>query len=136
MANLEFADIIDIHAVQSLMDDFYKFANIPIGIFDPNGNILVGVGWQEICTKFHRVHPETCKSCIESDTKLSSGVPQGEYKLYKCKNNMLDIATPIFIGGRHIGNIFLGQFFLKVKFRIMIFFNLKPENMALMRKNI
>ncbi|MDY9927178.1 PocR ligand-binding domain-containing protein [Methanosarcina sp.] len=113
MENLGFADIIDIHAVQSLMDDFYKFANIPIGIFDLNGNILVGAGWQEICTRFHRVRPETCKHCVESDTKLSSGVSQGEYKLYKCKNNMWDIATPIFVGRRHIGNIFLGQFFFE-----------------------
>ena len=94
MANLELAEIIDVQAIQSLMDDFYKLTHIPIGLNDLKGNVLVGVGWQDICTKFHRVHPETCKHCIESDTKLSAGVPPGEFKLYKCKNNMWDIATP------------------------------------------
>jgi len=113
MANLELAEIVDAQAIQSLMDDFYKLAHIPMSLDDLKGNILVGVGWQDICTRFHRVHPEACKHCIESDTKLSADVPLGEFKLYKCKNNMLDIATPIIVGGQHVGNIFSGQFFFE-----------------------
>ena len=113
MANLELAEIIDTQAIQSLMDDFYKLAHIPIGLIDLKGNVLVGVGWQDICTKFHRVHPETCKHCVESDIKLSAGVLPGEFKLYKCKNNMWDIVTPIMVGGQHVGNIFSGQFFFE-----------------------
>ncbi|HWQ49592.1 MAG TPA: PocR ligand-binding domain-containing protein [Methanosarcina sp.] len=113
MTNLELADIIDIKAVQSLINDLYKLAHIPIGLNDLKGNVLVGVGWQDICTKFHRVCPETCKHCMESDTKLSSGVSPGEFKIYKCKNNMWDIATPIIVGGQHVGNAFSGQFFFE-----------------------
>ncbi len=112
-ANLELADIIDAGAIQSLMDDFYKFAYIPMALVDLKGNVLVGVGWQDICTEFHRVHPKTCKHCLESDTKLSAGVPPGEFKLYRCKNNMWDIATPVVVGGKHVGNLFSGQFFFE-----------------------
>jgi PAS domain S-box-containing protein len=36
---------------------------------------------------------------------------QGEYVAYKCKNGMTDIVTPLSIGGKHIGNIYIGQFF-------------------------
>ncbi len=32
MANLELADIVDAQAIQSLMDDFYKLAHIPMGM--------------------------------------------------------------------------------------------------------
>ena len=113
VSKIEFAEIIDTQAIQSLMNDFYKLTRIPIGIIDINGNVLVGVGWQDICTKFHRVHPEACKHCIESDTKLSLGVSRGEFKLYKCKNNMWDVATPIIVEGQHVANIFLGQFFFE-----------------------
>ena len=102
-ANLELAEVVDIQAIQSLMDDFYKLTHIPMGLNDLKGNVLVGAGWQDICTKFHRVHPEACKHCVESDTKLSAGVAPGEFKLYKCKNNMWDIATPIMVGGQHVG---------------------------------
>ncbi len=111
MANLELTDIIDSQEIQSLMDDFYKFAHISMALVDLKGNVLVGVGWQEICTRFHRVHPETFSHCVESDTRLSAGVLPGKFKLYRCRNNMWDIATPIMVGGQHIGNIFSGQFF-------------------------
>jgi PAS domain S-box-containing protein len=111
--NLDLADIIDVQAVQSLMDDFYKFDQITMALVDLKGNVLVSVGWQDICTRFHRAHPETCKYCVESDTKLSAGVLPGEFKLYRCRNNMWDIATPIMVGGQHVGNIFSGQFFFE-----------------------
>jgi PAS domain S-box-containing protein len=111
LGDLELADIIDVDEVQLLMNDFYTFAHIPMAVIDLNGVVLVGVGWQDICTRFHRVHPETCKYCIESDTQLTAAVPPGGYKLYKCKNNLWDVATPVIVGGQHVGNIFTGQFF-------------------------
>ena len=113
IGDLELADIIDVPAIQSSMEDFYRLARIPMTIEDLSGKILVGVGWQNICTNFHRVHPETRGHCIESDTVLSTDVPPGEFRLYKCRNNMWDIATPIMIGGRHVGNLFSGQFFFE-----------------------
>ena len=113
IGNLELRDIIDVPAVQSLLEKFYKLAPMTMAIVDLQGRALVGVGWQDVCTKFHRVQPESCRHCIESDTQLSAGVPPGECRLYKCKNNMWDIASPISIGGRHVGNIFSGQFFLE-----------------------
>jgi len=106
----EMADIFDIPALQGIMDEFYKLTNIGIGIIDLKGNVLVGTGWQDICTKFHRVHPETAKHCLESDTILTEGVEPGTCRTYLCKNNLRDIATPIVAGGKHIGNLFLGQF--------------------------
>jgi polar amino acid transport system substrate-binding protein len=108
---LELSDILDVPPIQSLLNDFHAIAHIPMAVIDISGRVLAGVGWQEICADFHRVHPETCKNCIESDTQLSAGVPPGEYKLYRCKNNMWDFATPLVVDGLHIGNIFTGQFF-------------------------
>lgn len=110
IGELELADIVDTESVQNLMNDFYSLTNIGIGIIDKQGRVLVGTGWQDICTKFHRINPETCKNCIESDTMLSLGTQVGAFKMYKCKNNMWDISTPIIIGEKHLGNIFLGQF--------------------------
>jgi len=110
---LELVEILDIQAIQSLMDDFYKLTHIPIGLNDLKENVLAGVGWQDICTKFHRVHPEACKHCVESNIELSSGVSPGEFKMYRCKNNMWDIVTPIIVGGQHVGDIYAGQFFFE-----------------------
>ncbi len=111
IGNLDLGDIIDAPAIQSLVDDFYKLSGMPMGLIDIKGKVLAGVGWQDVCTKFHRNNPETCRNCIESDIRLSAGVPLGDYKIYKCKNNMWDVATPVMVGDRHLGNLFIGQFF-------------------------
>jgi PAS domain S-box-containing protein len=109
--NIRLKDIIDVEAVQSMMDDFFELTNIGIGIIDLKGEVLVATGWQDICTQFHRVNPESCQHCLESDTILSSPDDKKSYKTYKCRNNMWDMSTPIEIGKRHMGNLFLGQFF-------------------------
>ncbi len=111
MEALDLSDLVDTQAIQSMMDDFFRLTNIGIAIGDLQGKVLVATGWQEICTNFHRVHPQTCKHCQESDTILSDGVEPGTFKLYRCKNNMWDMVTPMTVGGKHIGNVFLGQFF-------------------------
>jgi PAS domain S-box-containing protein len=111
LQHFELSDIMDLPAVQSLADMMYKMTAIPFSILDLKGNILVAVGWQRACTEFHRVHPEACRGCKESDQQLSTGVPAGAFKLYQCKNHMRDIASPIVLGDRHIGNVFSGQFF-------------------------
>ena len=110
IGTLELGDIINAQEFQSMMDDFYAITHMGIGIIDIQGNVLVGTGWQEICTGFHRVNPETCANCVESDTHLTEEVEPGTFRKYRCKNNMWDIVTPIIVGGNHVGNIFLGQF--------------------------
>jgi len=109
---LDLRDLLDLHVVQELIDDIFRLTNIGVGIGDLQGKVLVASGWRDICLKFHRVHPESRRNCLESDTQLSAGVPAGTFKMYKCKNNMWDIVTPIMVGGRHLANLFFGQFFL------------------------
>jgi PAS domain S-box-containing protein len=109
IGQLDLEDIIDVAAIQSLMEDFYKFTHSPMALIDIKGKVLVGVGWQDICTKFHRVHPETARRCVESDTILSGNTPVGTFKLYKYRNQMWDLATPVMMGDKHMGNLFMGQ---------------------------
>ena len=111
IGTLELSDIIDAGVLESMMEDFYQITGMLGAVLDIAGNVLVAVGWQDICTKFHRCHHDTLKNCIESDTILSNGVPTGIFKAYHCKNNMWDMVTPIMIGDTHVGNVFVGQFF-------------------------
>ena len=94
-----------------MMDDLYAVTKIGFAVIDLKGNVLAATGWQDICTKFHRANPQTLWNCLESDLLLTQGVAPGEFKTYKCKNNMWDIVTPIVIGKNHVGNLFSGQFF-------------------------
>ncbi len=111
IGELDLADIIDAPQIQALMDELYHLAGLKMSIIDLKGRVLVDVGWQDVCLKFHRAHPETLKNCHESDTDLTVGVPPGEFRTYRCRNNMWHIVTPIIVGGKHMGNLFMGQFF-------------------------
>jgi PAS domain S-box-containing protein len=113
IGELELGDIIDAPAIQALVEDLHRVSDLPISITDIKGNLVVGVGWQEICTKFHRGHPETLKRCIESDTVMIEGIAQGEFKQYRCRNNMWHLVAPIIVGGKHLGTLFMGQFFFE-----------------------
>jgi len=108
---LDLVDILDAPQIQALMDDLYRITGLKMSIIDLKGRVLADVGWQVICSKFHRIHPETRKRCSESDTDLTVGIQQGEFKTYRCRNNMWHLVTPIFVGGRPMGNLFMGQFF-------------------------
>ncbi len=107
---LTLTDIIDAPEIQDLIEDFYTLTRIGVAIVDSAGNILASTGWQDICSKFHRVNPETRAHCLESDTILTQGIDPGTSRLYRCKNNMWDFSTPIVVGGVHLGNLFIGQF--------------------------
>jgi len=109
----ELRNFINSEVIQSIMDNFYSLTQIGVGIIDLKGNVLVATGWQDICTCFHRLHSETAVKCKESDIVLSQGVPPGEIKGYQCKNNLWEFVTPIYIADKHMGNLFLGQFFFE-----------------------
>ena len=110
---LNLADILDTDELQTVMEDLFKATNVGGAILDIHGNVLVGSAWTDICAKFHRVHPEAAQNCLQGDLDLATGVPAGTFKAYRCRNNMWDMVSPIEIGGKHLGNIYIGQFFFQ-----------------------
>ena len=54
IGSLSLSDIVDMPAVQEMMEQFFQLTHFPIGIVDLKGNVLVATGWQDVCTKFHR----------------------------------------------------------------------------------
>ena len=107
----DLSNILDTPAIQSLMEDFTRLTGMVMAILDLQGKVLVATGWQDICTQFHRVHPQAAANCTASDLFLAQNLRPGEYVAYKCQNHLWDVATPLFIGGKHVGNIYTGQFF-------------------------
>lgn len=103
-------EIIDFEKVNALLEGFNKATGFVTGILDLDGNVLSQSGWREICTDYHRKHPETAAMCTRSDTCLSDQLLKGgKYKCYKCLNGLIDVAFPIIINGEHIANLFTGQ---------------------------
>lgn len=106
-------DLVDLDELQKLFSSFCEAVGIAAAIIDLEGKVLAASRWQRACTDFHRVNPESCARCIESDTELALKLQDGQdFTMYTCKNGMTDCASPIIVEGMHLANVFVGQFHL------------------------
>jgi ligand-binding sensor protein len=105
------SEIIDLPALQKLMESLYKATGINHALIDNDSKVLTAVGWQKICTDFHRVNPDTRARCQESDKYILNHLNDGPYVGYKCPNGLFDYCTPVIINCEHVANIFTGQMF-------------------------
>tara|TARA_B100000745_G_C20152339_1_gene395048 strand:- start:43 stop:2133 length:2091 start_codon:yes stop_codon:yes gene_type:complete len=108
------ADLIDIDKLTELLELYSNATGMVTALLDLQGNVLIATNWQDSCTQFHRKNETTCANCLESDTALASQLAEGKsYNVYRCKNGLVDVATPVVIEGQHVGNLFTGQFFFE-----------------------
>ncbi|WP_184415243.1 PocR ligand-binding domain-containing protein [Rhodocyclus tenuis] len=116
---MKFSELVDVGELQKLCESFTRLTGAVTAVLDLDGTVLVSTGWQDICTRFHRVNAQTAARCHESDTVLAGQLSHGEaYNVYQCKNGLVDVAVPISIGGEHVANFFTGQFFFDTPDRL------------------
>jgi PAS domain S-box-containing protein len=109
---MRLAQLLDMSVVQRLAESNYQANGVPIGIVDAvDGSVLVACGWQDVCVKFHRVHPGSRARCEESDRYIRDHLSESGPCEYQCLNGLRDIGVPIVVAGRHLATLFLGQFF-------------------------
>ena len=111
----ELSRLIDLDRVQRLCDSLSQAFDVTLAVLDLSGNVLIATGWQDICTGFHREHPETLRGCLESDLRINQrlvrGMDASEHYAYRCSNGLWDVAFPLVVGGEHLANVYTGQFF-------------------------
>lgn len=105
-------EIIDINELKQLFQGYSDLTGMVTALLDLEGKVLIATNWQDSCTQFHRLNSTTSKRCHESDTALAGALEKGEkYTAYRCRNGLVDVATPVIIDGMHMANFFTGQFF-------------------------
>ena len=111
-ATPELVAAADFSQLNTLFENFLEVMGIPIALLDLQGKVLASSRWQRACMQFHRQAPSTLSRCLESDKDLALQLEQGKnYSTYRCRNGLIDCATPILLEGLHIANLFIGQFF-------------------------
>ena len=78
MIQYNFSELVDIPRVQRLMDLFFKATGIATAVIMRDGSVLTRSGWQDICSRFHRVNPDTRQRCLESDTHIANKIESGQ----------------------------------------------------------
>jgi len=106
-----FTDLFDIPCLTRLCESYTQTNGVVTAFLDLEGTVHIQTGWQDICSKFHRIHPTSSKRCTESDTHLAGQLTAGKkYNVYHCENGLVDVAVPVFVDGEHVANFFTGQF--------------------------
>jgi ligand-binding sensor protein len=113
LTSLTFARLVDIERIRKLLESHYRITGIGAAILDTDENTIVAVGYHDICTRFHLIHPIAKLNCRESDAYIKAHLSDcGDgYLDYHCKNGLVDVAIPIIINGAHLATFFTGQFF-------------------------
>ncbi|MCE7874253.1 ATPase, partial [bacterium CPR1] len=71
VVTIDLRQVLDLEKSRQLLESYCEAVNVSAAIIDLAGEVLIGVRWQPICTRFHRVDERTCRRCIESDTELA-----------------------------------------------------------------
>ena len=95
--------------LKALFSSFSEATGIPIGITDTDGNWIVALGWQPLCTDFHRSTPESARPCESCDLRMSQNLSADRYTAFQCVHGLVDVAYPIMMGDSRIGTFFIGQ---------------------------
>jgi PAS domain S-box-containing protein len=104
-------DLVDIESLSRILEKFSRSTGFTAGFVSyPEQEVLIGTGWRDICTKFHRKCPESEKFCRQSNVYLTKQLKElKELHVHHCENGLVDGATPIIIEGTHLASLFTGQ---------------------------
>lgn len=110
-------ELIDLNAVQALMDSLWQTTGIPAGLLDLDGQQLIAAGLHDFCRDQHRLCPELAARCRYGDGSLwglqHQTIPPevaGPVE-YRCQNGLIDAALPILIEGQQLATLVIGQYF-------------------------
>ena len=82
-----------------------------MSLVDLEDRVLIGIGWQDVCMNFHRVHPDTAAELQEERPRSHTGSEVWGVSRLQGNNGMWDVVTPVHVSDVHVGNVFAGQFF-------------------------
>ncbi|MCK5682847.1 PAS domain S-box protein [bacterium] len=110
-----FRDLVDLEQLQNLFESFSQASGYTTGLVSfPDQELLFGTGWRDICTKFHRVFPNSEIYCKKSNMMLTSCLKEHKMlNICHCESGLVDGATPIIIRGVHVANLATGQILFK-----------------------
>ena len=103
-------DLIDIDRLRSIFEECSEATGITTGFVSfPEQSLLIATGWKDICKQFHRVCPESSLHCKENHLNLTIQCNRlKELNIRSCDLGLVEGATPVFIKGKHAGNLFTG----------------------------
>lgn len=105
---------MNISELKELVESIYFMTGISCFIRDADGEAIVLTNYNKICEKLHNNDSITTFSQCEAERSILKRIENGEnYAVYRCKNDLVYIGTPIIINNNCKATLFAGQVFSK-----------------------
>lgn len=109
-ASYSLRELVSLDRVEQLLRGLHEISKIPICLVSPDDELMICIGWQKVCERFHKNHPVSANCCRESHRDVEAMLTRQPMAAAVCRNGLQDIAMPIKVEGVHLGTLFLGQF--------------------------
>ncbi|MEI7812664.1 MAG: PocR ligand-binding domain-containing protein [Ignavibacteria bacterium] len=109
--DINLAELIELEKLQKIQDIFANTFGVASVITDVNGNLITEPSnFSNLC-KMIRSNPVGKQKCTESDKLLGEMAKKGAHPVqHSCAAcGLMNAATPMFIGERHLANWMVGQ---------------------------
>lgn len=108
---IEFQDLVNLDELRSLFEQFSLATEFSVGLVDvETQQMLLRVGWRDICLNFHRSCPASDESCLASGRALQAELGRDEKtRIADCNHGLVDGCMPIIFQGQHVANLLTGQ---------------------------
>ena len=111
VSQVSFEQLVSMDLLRPVFISFCDSVGVSAAVISLDGEILLSTNWRRICSEYHRQNELSLVHCHESDTALIAKLQQGEpFSLYRCRNGLTDAVSPIYLGEKHLANVYIGQF--------------------------
>jgi len=111
MKELKLTDLIEVHILQKIQDEFSRYTGLAALTTDADGNpITEGSGFTDFCMNYTRKSELGCARCVASDKNAAiTAMETGKPTVYVCHAGLADFASPIMVGNKLVGCFLGGQ---------------------------
>ncbi len=107
-------NLIDLKILRGFFHYFASMTGYACSLIDHSTNeIVIAEGWNDVCANFHRQHKIAAQNCRKTRAVMAKGLDDaGEIKISRCSNGLVEGFTPVYIEGKHMADIAIGQVLL------------------------
>ena len=109
MGAVRFQAVVDVQALQGIMQALHEVTGIAHALVDAEGRILYQLGWQDACHLFHRSEAVTALQCQQSNQELIAASVPDTFVGQCCRNGLMDFAVPVALEGMPLASVVVGQ---------------------------
>lgn len=99
-------DLVDLGSLRALLESLHHATGILQGLVAADGEVLTEIGWQDVCTRFHRVHPCTNARCQAATRSLAGRAISAPFVGARCGNGLTEYAAAVVVEGDHLATLF------------------------------